>query len=84
MIETYETVYDVVYTCSDDDHATLTVGVSSGHAAGTNVGGDKSLVECVCVWVVNVVVNTCLVVETCWLPELLNISIVVIVVQEKL
>ena len=82
MRETYETVY-VVYTCSDDDQAALSVGVSSGHAARADVRGDESLIESVCVWVVNVVVDTGVVVEAGWLPELLHVGVRVVVVQQE-
>jgi hypothetical protein len=76
-----------MYCCcvyfSDNDHAALSIGVSSGHAAGAYIGRDESLIEGICVWVVDVVIDTCVIVEACRLPEFLDESVRVIVVEEE-
>ena len=68
---------------SDNNHTALSVRVSSRHAASTNVRGNELLVEGVCVWVVDVVIDTCVIVEACRLPEFLDESVRVIVVEEE-
>jgi hypothetical protein len=57
--------------------------MSCRHAAIAYVVCNELLVEGVCVWVVDVVVDTCVVVEASWLPELLHISVCVVVVQQE-
>ena len=70
--------------CSDNDHAVLAVGVSGRHATSAHIRGNELFIEGICVWVVDVVVDTGLVIEAGWLPELLHVSVAVIVVQEVL
>ena len=69
---------------SDDHHALLAVDGSSSHTTVANVRSDELLVESVGVRVVNVVIDTSLVVEASGLPELLHVAVSVVVVQEEL
>ncbi len=59
---------------SDDDHAVLAIGRGSRVATLSDIGGNQALIEGIGVWVVNIVVNTCLIVEAGWLPELLHVG----------
>ena len=58
--------------------------MSRWHATLTHVRGNQLFIERVSVWVVYVVVDTCLVVEPGWLPELLHVVSCVIVVEQVL
>ena len=72
------------FECSNDDHTLLAVRMSSGHTTLTHISGYEFFIESICVWVVDVVVDTSLVVVACWLPELLNIGTSVVVIEEEL
>jgi len=76
-----------MYCCcvyfSDNDHAALSIGVSSGHAAGAYIGRDESLIEGICVWVVDVVIDTCVVVEAGWLPEFLHVRVGMVIIEQE-
>jgi hypothetical protein len=72
-----------VYACSDNNKAALSIRVSSGHATLADVGRDESLVEGVCVWVVDIVIDTSVIVKASWLPEFLHVSIGVIVIKQE-
>ena len=56
--------------------------MSSGHAATADICRDEPLVEGICVWVVDVVIDTGVVVEACGLPELLHVGVRVVVVEQ--
>ncbi len=71
-------------SCSDDHHALLAANRGSRHAALASVRGHELFIEGVCVRVVDVVVDTCLVVEAGGLPELLHVGVRVIVVEGEL
>jgi hypothetical protein len=47
----------------------------SGHATTADVCCDKSLVEGICVWVVDVIIDTGVEVEAGGLPELLHLDV---------
>ena len=49
-----------------------------------DVRSDQLFIEGICVWVVNVVVDTSLVMETSWLPKFLSIVVRVIKVEQIL
>lgn len=69
---------------SNDHHALLAVRVSSWHTSLTHIRSNQLFIEGVCVRVVNVVVDTGLVVEAGWLPELLHVVARVVEVKSKL
>jgi len=54
---------------SNDDSAVFASWIACWVAAGSNVVSNKLFVESVCVWVVNIVVDSSLVLEASWLPE---------------
>ena len=56
----------------------------SREAAISDVGRHQLFIESVGVWVVDVVVDTGLVVEARWLPELLHVVVRVVVVKHEL
>ena len=64
----------IIAASSDDDHTTLAIWMCSRHATFTYIGGHQLFIESVCVWVVDVIVDTCLEVEARWLPELLHVA----------
>lgn len=49
-----------------------------------NVRSNQLFIECVCVWIVDVVVDTSLEIEASGLPELLHIVVAVVIVKKEL
>jgi hypothetical protein len=58
--------------------------MSSRHATLAHIGSNQTFIERVCVRIVDIIVDTCLIVETSWLPEFLNIATLMVNVEGKL
>ncbi len=69
---------------SDDYHATLSIWMSSWETTLSNVISYQPLVICICEWIVDIVVDTAMVVESSWLPELLYKAVRMVIIKQIL
>jgi hypothetical protein len=58
--------------------------VSCGKSPNASIRSNELFIEGVCVWFVDIVIDTSLVGESCWLPELLDEVVRVIIIKEEL